>query len=265
MDGLGGYSGWRWIFIIEGLITVVVAVVGWFLIMDFPEQARNKKKFLTPEEVDIMINRVDADRGDAHIEKFSIRQYLQNTLDWKAWVLAANFGLTAIVVYSVAYFLPIVLKEGLHFNLVQAQTLNAPCYVFGGILGFSESWLSDRYKLRAPFILFNCVLEIIGVTLLGFHTDSAVRYFGAYLVVGGGAAGLPLALTYQSNNIVGVSFLFPFMWAQKIFSNSVSVAMATCLLLGLDDWVWGHWWDCCELGVSRGRQASLSVNMSSHP
>lgn len=129
MDGLGGYGGWRWIFIIEGIITVVVAVLGWFLIMDFPEQALENNKFLTTEEVEIMINRVDADRGDARIEKFSIWHYLENTLDWKAWILASNFGLTAIVVYSVAYFLPIVLREGLGFSIVQAQTLSAPVSV----------------------------------------------------------------------------------------------------------------------------------------
>lgn len=57
--------------------------------------------------------------------------------------------------------------------------------------------------MRTPFILFNCCLEIIGVGLLGFAEQSAVRYFGAFLIVGGANSNIPLVLTYQANNIVG--------------------------------------------------------------
>lgn len=51
--------------------------------------------------------------------------------------------------------------------------------------------------------MLNSILEIIGLSLLGFHYDNVVRYIGAYFVVGGANACLPLTLTYQSNNIVG--------------------------------------------------------------
>jgi len=46
MDGVGGYAGWRWIFILEGILTVMVACIAFFTIYDFPESA----KFLTQEE-----------------------------------------------------------------------------------------------------------------------------------------------------------------------------------------------------------------------
>lgn len=46
MDGIGGKKGWEWIFIIEGLLTVVVAVISFWMVHDFPDTAR----FLTPEE-----------------------------------------------------------------------------------------------------------------------------------------------------------------------------------------------------------------------
>ena len=46
MDGVGGKPGWAWIFILEGLITVVLAVVSFWVIQDFPEKA----KFLTETE-----------------------------------------------------------------------------------------------------------------------------------------------------------------------------------------------------------------------
>lgn len=46
MDGVAGYAGWRWIFILEGLATVAVAVAAYFLLFDFPETAG----FLTSDE-----------------------------------------------------------------------------------------------------------------------------------------------------------------------------------------------------------------------
>lgn len=46
MDGVGGYAGWRWIFILEGLFTVVVAFLSFWVIQDYPETA----KFLSEEE-----------------------------------------------------------------------------------------------------------------------------------------------------------------------------------------------------------------------
>lgn len=126
MNGLAGYEGWRWIFIMEGVVTALLGFVGYIFIVDFPENARQTKRFLTAEEVEIMVSRIDADRGDAHSTEFSLRPYLENALDWKVWILAINFGLTSMVIYAVAYFLPIVLRDGLGFSVVEAQTLNAP-------------------------------------------------------------------------------------------------------------------------------------------
>jgi MFS family permease len=54
MDGVGGYAGWRWIFILEGILTVVVAVVAFFLLHDFPDTAT----FLTVEERAWVVHRL---------------------------------------------------------------------------------------------------------------------------------------------------------------------------------------------------------------
>ena len=129
MDGLANYAGWRWIFIMEGILTIALGAMGYVFIVDFPDQTKGTKKFLSTEEIEIMISRVEADRGDSQIIEFSIWPYLQNAMDWKAWVLATNFGLVSTVVFSVAYFLPIVLRSGLGFSVLEAQTLNAPASV----------------------------------------------------------------------------------------------------------------------------------------
>lgn len=65
MDGIQGYSGWRWIFIIEGLATVVVAVIAKFLIVDWPE----KSTFLNDQERALLLSRLSEDRGEARMDR----------------------------------------------------------------------------------------------------------------------------------------------------------------------------------------------------
>ena len=40
MDGVRGYSSWRWVFILEGIATILIAIGAYFTIADFPAQAR---------------------------------------------------------------------------------------------------------------------------------------------------------------------------------------------------------------------------------
>ncbi len=54
MHGVGGLEGWRWIFILEGLLTVIVALASYFLLYDFPETAG----FLTEEERAFVVYRL---------------------------------------------------------------------------------------------------------------------------------------------------------------------------------------------------------------
>lgn len=61
IDGLGGYASWRWIFILEGLATVVIAISAFWLVPDWPETAR----FLKPHERTIIMRRVAEDRAGA--------------------------------------------------------------------------------------------------------------------------------------------------------------------------------------------------------
>lgn len=86
MDGLGGLSGWRWIFIMEGIVTVVVgAAVPWVL-PDSPASAH----FLTPEEKVFIKTRLEEDSGTSSgrvqtAEPFQWKFVTAALLDWKLW------------------------------------------------------------------------------------------------------------------------------------------------------------------------------------
>lgn len=95
MDGVGGLAGWRWIFILEGIATVLVAASAFFLLHDFPETA----KFLTEEERAFVIHRLkyqgqvqlSADGTTHHgqvaqAEEFQWKYVRQAFTDWQIWV-----------------------------------------------------------------------------------------------------------------------------------------------------------------------------------
>lgn len=89
MDGVGGLEGWRWIFILEGIATVVVALASFFLLHDFPETA----KFLTEEERAFVVFRLKFQGQEplggsrvAQAEEFKWKYVRQAFADWQIWV-----------------------------------------------------------------------------------------------------------------------------------------------------------------------------------
>ena len=94
MHGVGGLEGWRWIFILEGLATVVVAVLAFFTLYDFPETA----KFLSEEEREFIVYRLkyqgQVAKGTSaassimvpEAEEFQWRYVWQAFGDWQIYV-----------------------------------------------------------------------------------------------------------------------------------------------------------------------------------
>jgi hypothetical protein len=203
MKGLGGLSGWRWIFIIEGIITCLLAIGGYWLLVDFPDSKRKDWKFVGPRERAWVISKVNADRGDVRPMPFSIGHYFRAGLDWKIWAYAMIFFNTTTVTYALAYFMPIILVGNMGFTQVQGQCLVAPPYAFAGIVMFATSWIGDKYRTRGPIVLFNQLLILIGIPIVGWHSNPNVRYFGIFLMTAGANSNVPAVMSYQANNVRG--------------------------------------------------------------
>ncbi|OJJ53793.1 hypothetical protein ASPSYDRAFT_186884 [Aspergillus sydowii CBS 593.65] len=205
MEGVEGLRGWRWIFIIEGVITCAIAIFAYIFMIRFPDEEREKSSpyFLKPDECQFIIDRLEQDRGDVEIEEFNLVKYLQPALHLEVWGFAFIFFCTTTVSYAFSYFLPIILRENLNFSLAASQCLIAPPYAFSAILMYATSWVGDRYRVRGIIVVANSLLGVIGLCVMGFHADSAVKYFGVFLAVGGVNANIPAIMTYQANNIRG--------------------------------------------------------------
>ena len=90
MDGVGGKPGWAWIFILEGLATIVAGAASFFIIQDFPDTAR----FLSEVERAMVIRRLqNDDQFSAGGETFKLRNIVSSLKDWKTW-LGSELGLS---------------------------------------------------------------------------------------------------------------------------------------------------------------------------
>ncbi|KAI4187960.1 MAG: hypothetical protein L6R41_002464 [Letrouitia leprolyta] len=222
MEGTQGYGGWRWIFIIEGCVcyqctpgssmanslgklTCGVAFLGYIFLVSFPDNTKSRSiRFLTEEQRQIVIARVNQDRADADLEKFTFKRWLGGAVDWKIWAYGACFGCATTVSYALAYFLPIILNLELGYDTGTAQCLIAPPYAFAGIIMFATGWFGDKYHQRGLCVAFNAMLCIIGLAVMGWaYHDSRARYFGVFFATAGSNANVPSVLTYQANNIRG--------------------------------------------------------------
>ncbi|KAL6245207.1 hypothetical protein RBB50_007982 [Rhinocladiella similis] len=213
LKGTAGLNGWSWIFIIEGIITVVVCACGWFIIIDFPTKADN---FLTPEEKAFVIGRINEDRGDAEEDPITLSVILHHLKDWKLYVWAFNLTVSTLPGYAYSYFLPVILKNGMGFSSTQSQLLSAPPYILAAIIAYTSGWLGDRFHIRGPIIAVHQLLTASGMLITVFAKGNATRYFGAFLannitrrskravataicLIGGGLGGIVSGVAFKSS------------------------------------------------------------------
>lgn len=149
------------------------------------------------------MRRINNDRHDGNLEAFSLKKFLKPGLDPKIWCFAMIFFCLTTVTYAIAYFLPIILMEGMGFGVGESQCLVAPPYVLAGIVMYVSAWTGDRYRVRGPILVANCLLCIIGLPMMGFARGNATRYAGVFLTVAGANANIPSCMAYQANNVRG--------------------------------------------------------------
>lgn len=123
MDGVSGYPGWRWLYIIEGIITVIWAAICIFVVPKNYETAY----FLNDEDKALMRQRAEHmeaySGGSGHYGKKDIKEAAN---DVKSWLHGVIQIAVVTILYGFGTFLPIIIKNGFHYSTVQAQYLVIP-------------------------------------------------------------------------------------------------------------------------------------------
>ncbi|KAJ3910484.1 major facilitator superfamily domain-containing protein [Lentinula edodes] len=188
MEGIGGRRGWQWIFILEGLLTILVSLIAYFVVPTWSYKA----KFLTEPEREHLLSKLDADTDPAHKEPFQWVYVKQAFTDHLVWGYALLFHGYAFALYSLSLFMPTIIAD-LGFQSWQAQLLTVPPNTLAALSIALTVWLSIRCECRAILIIIAAIVAII----------AGAQYAGVHLAAAGVYTGNALLLSWPGENVAG--------------------------------------------------------------
>ncbi|KAF4820653.1 putative transporter [Colletotrichum siamense] len=212
MDGLSGYEGWRWLFIIEGILTMSISIWAWFMMAPSPTQTRapwRPNGWFNDHEERVLVNRIlrdDPSKGDMHNRQaITPKLLLQSLADWELWPIYI-FGLIwEIPSGPPDQYLTLTLRN-LGFNTNDTNLLSIPPQFLGAIFMMIMTYLSEIWDSRALFGAFTQLWylpNLIAMAVLPSNSSPWVQY-----------AVVTVLLSYPSPHAMHVS------WASR---NSHSV------------------------------------------
>jgi MFS transporter, ACS family, tartrate transporter len=175
LDGVGGLSGWQWLFIVEGIPAVILGFVALKFLTDRPEQA----EWLPPHQRAWLVREMECEHA-ARVERHEHGSEIRALLNGRVALICFIFFLNTVVTYGVFLWLPRILQE------------------VSGVRGLRLSAIT-----AVPFIV-----ALIAMVLIGRHSDrTGERKFHVAGCALTGAVGLILAATFpKSLGMVVLSF-----------------------------------------------------------
>lgn len=204
MSGVGHLSAWRWLFILEGIATVIVGTIAFFVLPDYP----NTTKWLSEEEKIVAECRLAVDAGseDTLAEgegEVSIWTGMAWALrDYRVWLFACpQMSTTASISFS--HFFP-TLIQGLGFkNNTIVLLLTSPPYLFSFFWALRFEWDADRRQKRSPQAAISSITAIAAtVVTIALSDQQWARYAMTFLVCAGTFGIYSTTYTWLSSTIV---------------------------------------------------------------
>ncbi|KIH93146.1 transporter [Sporothrix brasiliensis 5110] len=194
MRSVGGWEGWRWLFVLEGALTAVVGVISWFYLPPGPTQTaswfRGKNGWFTEREEVIMVNRVlrdDPAKGGMHNRQgLSWTLLYKSLMDYDLWPMYAMSWTLLIPVQPVASYLTLNLKA-LGFGTFETNLLTIPAYVLFLLQLVFWTVVSEKINNRMAIVAFYsiwCLPLLLALELLPAAASPWSWYAVTLLLIG---------------------------------------------------------------------------------
>ncbi|KAG9313591.1 major facilitator superfamily domain-containing protein [Chiua virens] len=191
-------ANWRLLFLVEGVPSVLLAVLSLFILPGRPEST----KFLTHAERKLAIERMN--RGTSGDIGAVVNQghVVAAFVDWRVYAGGAiYFGLNCSLA-SLGAFLPTII-ETMGYSPALSQLMTVPPYAVACIVLITSSYVSDRIQSRGFMVVLGCMLGGIGyMILLGIsHAHNHARYFATFCIAAGAYTSLGLTIAWFTHNL----------------------------------------------------------------
>ena len=180
LDGWGGYQGWQWLFVIEGIPAVILGFVVLAYLTDRPSDAR----WLTSAQREWLVAKLaEEEAATASIRKFSVAQVLRNG---KVLTLALAFLCNVVAIYGITMWLPLIVKSAGDMTNFQIGLVTTLPYICAAVAMIANARHSDRAGERKLHILISALIGAAGFLLAAAAASPYVGLLGICI----GAAGI---------------------------------------------------------------------------
>jgi hypothetical protein len=198
LDGAAGWSGWRWIILINGIPTILTAFVTPFVLPNSPETA----SFLTEEDRRNLVTLRSSEIGQTKsAQEMSKKDVMDGVKDWKTYTFAIGQFVGLGMLYSFSVFLPTIIDGmggGWSRQVVQALTI--PVYFAGFITYIACAWYSDKIEQKGVFCIAGLSVSMLGYIFLIVNKGLVLSYCGTFVVALGLWTATGAAFTWINNN-----------------------------------------------------------------
>ncbi|KAH7926979.1 MFS general substrate transporter [Leucogyrophana mollusca] len=197
MDGKLGIAAWRWLFYIEGAITMFIGFQAMWLLPDYPDNTR----WLSPAERHLAQVRLAEDAGEADkdsAEASVFEGFVMAIKDPKVWVFMV-MTCSQLLGLSFINFFP-TLTGTLGYSTTITLLMSAPPWIFAAIATLVNAWNADRTGERFFHMTAWWWVVMVGYIISLSTMATGGRYFSLFLMTTG-YCGFTLTLVWVSNAI----------------------------------------------------------------
>ncbi|KAL6401151.1 high-affinity nicotinic acid transporter [Ilyonectria robusta] len=223
MGERAGLAAWRWLFIIEGCISIVIGLALWVTLPFSSEKAW----FLNAEESAVMSLRIQRDAAYKGEGEFSWKYVRMAFTEPIIYVAALGLFCSSIPLFGFATFLPTIMV-GLGYTSLQANYLSIPVYVFACLVLCFIAWISDKLNKRGLIVMMVPIPVLIGYAIVIGTAQHGVGLFAMFLIAAGVYPYNTLIVTWVTNNLqnehvrsVGIPLLISIANASGIASSQI--------------------------------------------
>ncbi|KAJ7703911.1 MFS general substrate transporter [Mycena rosella] len=205
LGGHSGLEGWKWLFIVDGILTVVVSVVIWF---NLPRNAANTalngfKPWFDTRQVQIAVTRVIRDDMSkrSYEKRVTRADFKDAATDLGLWGHLLLTACTLTPTNPLGTYLPTVIKS-FNFNVFVSNALTAPPYILQCIVMITVIRHSDTVRERGFHGAFSSGWQLVGWIILRAMPKSAprgVKYL-AVVILQSWPYNHPLNIAWMSEN-----------------------------------------------------------------
>jgi MFS family permease len=168
-----GLHGWQWMFIIEGMASVVLAGFVWFWLDSKPHDA----KWLTRAEQDALVGEIEAEQREREATHVARPSALSLLRDPQIIIFCLIYFSVSLTIYGATFWLPSIIRKMGHLNDFQVGLFNSVPWLISIVAMYVFAALAARFKFQQAWVA--CVLLIAAAGMYAAGTGSAVFSFVA--------------------------------------------------------------------------------------